>query len=582
LEALLYPPEVIEEIRTGNDIVEVVSAYVQLKQRGGGFVGLCPFHKEKTASFSVSADKQMYYCFGCGASGNVIGFIMQIENHEFPDAIKALADRIRYTLPQRGASREAAKAAVVRERLFEMNRLAARFFYDTLAEGGEAAEYLDSRGLGARVRKKYGLGCASRKWDALCKRLSDEGYGEDEIRTSGLAVPDKKGGLRDKFVNRLMFPIFNAQGKVVGFGGRALDEDGIPKYLNSPETPVFDKSKNLYGINFARVSRTRNLIVVEGYMDVLALAQAGFHNAVAALGTAFNSDHVNVLKKYADTVTLMFDSDDAGETAALRAIQHLNEGGVRTKVLQVKGAKDPDEYINKFGAEAFGELLNTAADQAAFRIEHIRKRHDLTQTDGRVRFVQEAAKLLAGMDSAVEREAHARDVAKTTDISYESIITEIERAADKPLPRDMTALKKRPVRGGDRAVREAQKMLLLIAAYDMQICAAIRAAVTPDELPEPVYARLLEIIYATHESSRVWYAAEAMSNFTDPDEQRRAAEVFAQGELPEKNIDISAADSVRKIKLHNIDMQLTGNENAHEVHELMLQKQRVRKLEIKI
>lgn len=590
LRAVLYPPEVIEEIRTGNDIADVVSSYVPLKPRGSGFVGLCPFHNEKTASFSVSPDKQIYYCFGCGASGNVIGFIMQIENHEFLDAIKLLADRIHYRLPEHGFSREAVQAAAVRERLFEMNKLAARFFYDTLHSNGELAnQYLDSRNLGERIRRKYGLGYSEKKWDALCKHLLNAGYDDHMLRSSGLAVPDKKGGLRDKFVGRLMFPIFNAGGKVVGFGGRTLLEDGVPKYLNSPDTPVFDKSKNLYGINFARASRSRSLIVVEGYMDVLALAQAGFMNVVASLGTAFNKDHVNVLKKYADSVTLLFDSDDAGNAAALRAIQHLVEGGVRTKVLQAKDSKDPDEYINRFGAEAFGELLGTAVDQAAFRIRCIQKRHDLSQTDGRVQFVKETAKLLAELESAVEREVYARDTAKTTGISYDAIVAEIERVAGKPLAPEPIPLRKRPMRGDDRAMREAQKELLLIAAGDSRVCSALIAEIASEELLEPVYARLLDIIFETHKSGRTWYPAEALSNFTDPDEQRRVAEVFVHERNMEdddvvdsKRLAISVSDSIKKIRLYNIDRKLESNENAHEVQELMAQKQKVRNFSLNL
>ena len=591
---MFYPPEVIEEIRTGNDIVDVVSSYVQLKPRGGGFVGLCPFHNEKTASFSVSPDKQIYYCFGCGASGNVIGFIMQVENHEFLDSVRFLAERIHYTLPEHGFSREAIGAAAARENLYEMNRLAARFFYDTLVSESDvpnpASVYLDARGVGKRVRKKYGLGYTGKKWDALYKLLLNEGYDDNAILNSGLVVPDKKGGVRDKFIGRLMFPIFAPGGKVVGFGGRTLDEDGVPKYLNSPDTVVFDKSKNLYGINFARVSRARNLIVVEGYMDVLALAGAGFANAVASLGTAFNKEHVNVLKKYADEVTLLFDSDDAGTAAVLRAIEHLVDGGVRTKVLQVTNAKDPDEYINKFGAGEFNELLYTAVDQAAFRIGCIKKRHNMMQTDGRVQFIREVAKLLAGLESDVEREAYARDTANATGISYNSIASEIERAMGKPLKKEPIPLKRRKEKGDDRAVREAQRALVLITAGDRRVYVAIRENIVPEELPDPVYARLLELIYNTHKNGKEWFPAEALSNFTDSDEQRRAAEVFVQGknftnsgEIDSGRLAIIASGSISKIKTHNIDRQLLeSNKNAEKANELMAEKQKIRNLSINI
>ena len=348
---MYYPDDVIEEVRTRNDIVDVISQYVNLKKKGANYFGLCPFHNEKTASFSVNSEKQFYYCFGCGAAGNVFSFLMEMENLDFPEAMKKLAERAHINLPEPEKSAQVIAAEQTKQRLFDIHTAAGRYFYDCLQEkqGEQARAYLTKRQMDPRMARKFGIGYSPDSYDALFKHLKEKGFTLSDILKSGLVLENKDGkGYHDRFRGRLMFPIFDVQGRVVGFGGRILAK-GEPKYLNSPETILFSKSRNLYGLNFAKAAKKRELILVEGYMDMLSIYQAGFKNVVASLGTAFNNDHARTLKRFADDVILLYDSDEAGTNAALRAIPVLVKNGFRVKVTQVPDGKDPDEFIKKYG-----------------------------------------------------------------------------------------------------------------------------------------------------------------------------------------------------------------------------------------
>ncbi len=593
---MLYPQEVIDEVRLANDIVGLVSSYVpSLKQKGNTFFGLCPFHSEKSASFSVSPDKQFFYCFGCGAAGNAISFIMKVENYDFTDTIRFLADRVHYQLPDRSMSQEAKQNATIKEQIFEMNKLAARFYFDELAsdKNSLANEYLDKRKISSKTRVRFGLGFASKKRDALYKYLQEKGYSTEVILKSGLAVPSKREGFgyHDRFIDRLMFPIVNAQGKIVGFGGRIL-ENGEPKYLNSPETLAFEKSKNLYGINFARLAKTKNLIIVEGYMDVISLHQAGFENAVAALGTAFNSEHVNLLKKYADSVTLIFDSDSAGVSATLRAIAALAPSGIKTKVLNIKEAKDPDEYIKLYGSENFGNLLQTAVSHITFQVDCIRKKFDLSLIDGRVQFTQEVAKILKTLDSAVEREVYTKEVSLLTQISQKAIEEETSKLIDKPLV-DIKTVKRENINiiKKDKLVQKGiiqlQKELISLVAQDVRIYRSIKEHIKPEDLPDHTYSRLLAYIYSLHEASKHWYAADAINLFTEQEDLQKAAEIFidvrgfSEG-MSDKEKVHEASDIVRKIILYNIDKQALGNTDSEKLLELMALRRKINNLNINL
>lgn len=350
---MYYPEELIEEVRTRNDIVEVISGYVRLQKKGSNYFGLCPFHNEKSPSFSVSPGKQMYYCFGCGAGGNVITFLMEYENQTFPEAVRTLAQRAGIALPEADDSKEARQADSRRAKLLEINKEAAKYFYYQLrtGRGSVGMEYLRKRELSDETMNHFGLGYANKYSNDLIQYLKSKGYSEDLIRDAGLCNVDEKHGMYDKFWNRVMFPIQDINHRVIGFGGRVMG-DGKPKYLNSPETEIFDKSRNLYGLNFARTSRKGNVILCEGYMDVIAMHQAGFTQAVASLGTAFTSGQASLLRRYANEILLSYDSDGAGVNAALRAIGILKEAGMTGRVINLEPYKDPDEFT-QINSEVF-------------------------------------------------------------------------------------------------------------------------------------------------------------------------------------------------------------------------------------
>ena len=358
---MYYPEELVEEIREKNDIVEVVGTYVKLQRKGSSYFGLCPFHNEKSASFSVSPEKQMYYCFGCGAGGNVFTFIMEYENYSFPEALKYLADRAGVKLPEQEYSQEEKQKQDLRMQVLELNKMAANYFYYQLRteNGVQAMQYLKNRKLDDETIKGFGLGFANKYSDDLYKYMKKKGIRDELLKESGLVNADEKRGMYDKFWNRVIFPILDVNNRVIGFGGRVMG-DGKPKYLNSPETVVFDKSRNLYGLNIARTTRKKYLLVCEGYMDVISMHQAGFKNAVASLGTALTEKHAALLKRYTNEVILTYDSDDAGVRAALRAIPLVKQAGLRARVLHMDPYKDPDEFIKALGSEKFQERIDQA------------------------------------------------------------------------------------------------------------------------------------------------------------------------------------------------------------------------------
>ncbi len=561
---MFYPQNVIDDVRMGNDIIDVINKYTTLKQRGSNYFGLCPFHKEKSPSFSVSPDKQLYYCFGCGASGNVISFIMQKENYDFVETVKFLAQRINYTLPQEQYSNEAKEKNEIKNQLYEIHKKAARHFYDNLNSklGETAVKYLDKRNIIINIRRKYGLGYSFFKND-LYKFLKDNGYNDDIILESGLVLRDKNGGFYDRFINRLMFPIIDVQGRIIGFGGRSLDtsESGrkTPKYLNSPDTPIFNKSHNLYSINFARNSKTREFILVEGYMDVISLYQAGFHNAVAALGTAFNENHANALKRYADKVILLFDSDDAGEKAVLRAIPVLVASGIYPKVMQVTNAKDPDEFINKYGAKEFASLLSGSKSYISFQIKAKLKEYDLNDISQRIDFTKQAAKIISTLTSPIEREAFIKETAEITSLSFESInkeIKSIDNAAEINLNSKKYNIKK--YKQSSVGVDDARRSIINICASDRLIGKKIMKILKPKELIEDIYVKALEMIFEIYQKEEVVYPAELVSCFQSIEEQRKISDIFMLNYNFENDEAVQNAvnDQLRLIKRTYIDNEI--------------------------
>ncbi|MCD8368700.1 MAG: DNA primase [Clostridiales bacterium] len=422
---MAIPEAFLEELNERVDLVDVASGYTTLQKKGNRYWGCCPFHSEKTPSFSITPEKQMYYCFGCHKGGHLINFVMEAEGVGFVDAVAILAQRAGMPMPEDNGNRGEAKK---RERLLNLNKEAARYFHANLTgpQGQRGQDYFAQRGLSRRTVTNFGLGYSLPEWDGLIKAMTELGYSKLELLEAGLAVQSQKGGVYDRFRGRVMFPIIDLRGNVIGFGGRVLD-DSTPKYLNSPDTVIYNKSKNLFALNLAKKSKAGYLILTEGYMDTIALHQGGFDCAVASLGTSLTENHARLLAKYTKEVVISYDGDQAGINAAQRAIGLLNKTGVNVRVLRVTGAKDPDEYIKKYGHNAFQRLIDDAAGQVPYRIAQIQQKYDLTADDQKVQYLQEAADLLARLGSPVEREIYGAQAAEAAGIDKSAMLSEVER-----------------------------------------------------------------------------------------------------------------------------------------------------------
>ena len=526
---MYYPEELVEEIRSKNDIVDVISSYVRLQKKGSSYFGLCPFHNEKSPSFSVSRQKQMYYCFGCGAGGNVFTFLMEYENYSFVEALKYLADRAGVELPEPEYSGEAKKRADTKAILLEINKAAAQYFYVQLLrpQGGHALTYLKDRKLSDDTIKAFGLGYSNKYSDDLYKYLKAKGYKDDMISQAGLISIDEKYGVHDKFWNRVMFPIMDVNSRVIGFGGRVMG-DAKPKYLNSPETIIFDKSRNLYGLNRARKSRKPYFLLCEGYMDVISLHQAGFTNAVASLGTALTPGHAALIKRYVNEVYLTYDSDEAGTKAALRAGPILREVGITAKIIRMEPYKDPDEFIKNLGAEAFEERIQKARNGFMFSLEILERDYDMTSPEGRTDFMKEAARKLTEFDEEIERNNYIDAVAGTYHVGSEDLKKLVGRMAvqtglAKPVERPRSTRSQNLDK--EDGTRKSQKILLTWMASDENVFAQIQKYIHPEDFPEGIYRTVAELLYAQHEQGKL-NPAQIMNHFTDEEEHREVAALF--------------------------------------------------------
>ena len=528
---MYYPDELVEEVREKNDIVDVISGYVRLKKQGNNYFGLCPFHNEKSPSFSVSQNKQMFHCFGCGAGGNVYTFVMQYENYTFPEAVGFLAGRAGVTLPEVSYDEDARKKENRRARILELNKAAAKFYYFMLRspQGTFGMEYLKNRALSDETINRFGLGCSSKYSDELLKYLRKQGYSDELMRDAGLVNYDEKNGLYDKFWNRVMFPIQDINHRVIGFGGRVMG-DGKPKYLNSPETVVFDKSRNLYGLNHARTSRKNHMILCEGYMDVIAMHQAGFTEAVASLGTAFTSGQASLLKRYAKEVLLTYDSDEAGIKAALRAIPILKEAGLTARVIRLDPYKDPDEFIKNLGAEAFQKRIEEAENSFFFEIRVLQKNYRMDDPASQTEFYRAIAEKLCGFPEELERENYLTAVAREFMIqpeqlrkmvvSYAARMGGIQEAAARPKP---TADHKK---AQEDAGRTSQKLLLTWLVDEPEVYPIVRRYVTPQDFTVELYQKTAERLFADMDRGSPNPAA-IISMFTEEEEQREVAAMFS-------------------------------------------------------
>lgn len=529
---MLYPQEIIEEVRARNDIVDVISGYVRLQKRGASYFGLCPFHNEKSPSFSVTPGKQMYYCFGCGAGGNVITFIQQYENASFPEAVKMLADRAGIKLPEAEYSEEARRRGNRLTKLLAVNKEAAKYFYFQLRapQGRQGLAYLKKRELSDETIHKFGLGYANKTSDDLSRYLKEKGFSEDVIQEAGLAAFDERFGLHDKFWNRVIFPIQDSNHRVIGFGGRVMG-DGTPKYLNSQETPVFDKSRNLYGLNFARSSRKNQFILCEGYMDVITMHQAGFTQAVASLGTAFTGGQASLLKRYAEEVLLAYDSDGAGVKAALRAIGILREAGLTGRVISFAPYKDPDEFIKAEGAEAFEKRLAEAENSFFFEIRILSQEFDLRDPAGKTKFQREIAKKLCGFSEEAERENYIEAIAERYHIGFENLRQLVNSAAAqtgliRPVERPKSGIQQKKAQENNE--RKAQRMLISLLADRPEIYPKIKKYITVEDFTEELYKTVAQRLFAQLEEGKA-DPAGILDLFAEEEEQKQVAELFHTG-----------------------------------------------------
>ena len=526
---MYYAEDVIEEVRSRNDIVSVISEYVKLQRKGSSYFGLCPFHNEKSPSFSVSPDKQMYYCFGCGAGGNVFTFIQEYENYSFPEAMKFLAERAGITLPEKEYSQEERRAQDLRTRILNVNKMAAKYYYYQLRteNGRQAMEYLKNRCLSDETIRSFGLGYSNKYSNDLYLYLKKQGVSDELLRESGLMNVDGRNGMYDKFWNRVIFPIMDVNNRVIGFGGRVMG-DGKPKYLNSPETAVFDKSRNLYGLNVARTARKKSMLVCEGYMDVISMHQAGFKNSVASLGTALTTQHASLLKRYTDEVILTYDSDGAGIKAALRAIPMLKAAGISTRVLHMNPYKDPDEFIKTLGPEAFQERMDQAENSFLFEISILERDFDMHDPEGKTGFYQAAARKLMEFDQELERENYIQAVAERYQISFDSLRKMVNREAMRgAVPRREREEVVRPQKKREKedGKKTSQRLLLTWLIEQKGLYEKISAYISPEDFTDPLYREVAEKLFEQLKTGEV-NPARILSAYEDAEQQREVAALF--------------------------------------------------------
>lgn len=583
--------EIISNICDENDIIDYVSQYVSLKKSGRDYSGLCPFHNEKTPSFHVSQEKQLFHCFGCGASGNLVQFVMRTENLDFVDALKLLADRAGIIIPEDDdfSNDDHEK----KKRILAMNKYAARFFYNCLKDSGIGAKgqlYFQKRSIPWKTVTVFGLGYASEKRDMLLKYLMSKGFKAEEIVDAGLAV-SRDGKIYDKFRDRVMFPIIDVRGNVIGFGGRILHNNKeingykIPKYLNSPETAVFDKGKNLFSLNLAKNAKSTEIILCEGYMDVISVYQAGIHNIVATLGTAITENQAKLMMRYANEILICYDSDEAGTKAALRAIDIINEVGGRSRVIRLKNAKDPDEYINKNGIEKFKETVKQAMPSTEFKISLIKKQYDLTDTDSKILFINEVVNIFVSIKDAVEVDAYITKISEDTGISRDAIVSKYrektskgtyKRIPDKTEYQKKSAQRQRSAEknsGVSSGLLEAEKRLLGLISQSKKLYKIAVTQIRAEEFSTPVYRHLADSIYNCYENGLVPEPAMILNSFNG-DDISEASEVFYNLEIYSGD-EATVRELLYTIKLERMNIRINSETNAAILAQLFTERQKL-------
>ncbi len=590
---MFYPEEVIEEVRSRNDIVDVISGYVKLQKKGNTYFGLCPFHNEKTPSFSVSKDKGMFYCFGCAEAGNVITFIMKYENYTFVEALKFLAERSGVDLPEMQQSEAEINKANKKLQILEINKLAANFFYWELGEkSGEIARtYLKNRGMTDEVIRRFGLGYSPKDGRKLYRYLKGKGFADGLLMESGLFSADERNGAYCKFWNRVMFPIMDANSRVIGFGGRVMGE-GEPKYLNSPETLLFDKSRNLYGLNYARKSKAGYLIVCEGYMDVIALQKSGFTGAVASLGTAFTSGQASLIRRYVDQVYLTYDSDEAGTRAALRALPILKEAGISGKIIRMDPFKDPDELIGKEGEEGFQKRIDAAQNGFMYSLKVLEREFDMNSPEGKTKYMNAVAERLTTFEEEIERNNYIEAVADAYHIAFDDLKQLVTKAAlrlgqAKVVKRPQQASAKRKEREDGEEL--SQKILLTWIADNPEVYDSLKEFLEKTDFTKKIYQEIYGLLVKQYEEGRV-NQAMIINHFTDDDEHKEAASIFnskIRGLGTQEEQKKSIIDTLQKVKACSLKEQVKALDptDISGLQEIMKKKQALqdlRKIEIKL
>ena len=585
----MYASEVIDEVVSRSDIVDIISGYIKLKKNGSSYVGLCPFHNEKSPSFSVSPGKQLYHCFGCGVGGNVITFVMEYENYTFLEAVKYLADKAGMQLPETSYSEEEKKNRDLKAKLLEINKIAATYYYHQLkAENGKIGlSYLQKRGLSDTTINRFGLGYAGQTSNALYQYLKSKGYDDALLKETGLFTYER--GIHDKFWNRVMFPIMDINNKVIGFGGRVMG-DAKPKYLNSPETKLFDKSRNLYGLNIARTARKNNLIICEGYMDVISMHQAGFNQAVASLGTALTPGQARLMKRYTDQVLITYDSDEAGTKAAMRAIPILKEAGLSTKVINMQPYKDPDEFIKALGAEAFQERIDNASNSFMYEIGVIEKKYDRSDPESSTEFEREVARKLTGFSQKLERDNYLNAVCRKFNIqmdgmrelvaSYGNQSGILERKDERPrVSMQQTAKKKR-----DSGVRQAEKILLTWMIDDGEIFKKVKEYIEPSDFIDPLLRDVADKLYSQFDEGYV-NPASIINTYATDEEHNEVAALFSadlNDDLNKNEREKALNDTVIKVKSNSLEHALNNTSDGHQMQELLMQQMKLKNIYIHI
>lgn len=584
---MYYTEEQIEEVRSKSDIVQIIGRYVNLKRTGSSYVGLCPFHSEKSPSFNVSPSRQIYKCFGCGVAGNVITFIMEYENYTFPEAMEFLAEQAGVTISKSELSPEMKREKNLRTELVQINAKAASYYYAKLKSpaGKTGYEYFLSRGLSEETIRHFGLGYAGQGGSELYRYLKNQGYADQVLKETGLFKMDERG-VYDKFWNRVMFPIMDINNRVIGFGGRVMG-DAKPKYLNSPETKLFNKSKNLFGLNYAKLGKKKNIILCEGYMDVIAMHQAGFTNAVASLGTAFTSEQAVILRRYTDEVLLTYDSDQAGVKAALRAIPMLRDAGINARIVHMEPYKDPDEFIKGLGSEEFEKRMAEAQNAFLFEIDVLRKSYDISDPEQKTKFDHEMAAKLLVFEDKVQRDNYIETLSAKYSIKKEDLRGLVIKSANRiPANKGNANVHSEGYNRNIKKVKESgiehsYKLLLSWLADEPNLFDDVSKIINKDDFEEEPYRKAAALLYEQFENGEV-IPARIINYFEEADEQKAIADIFQttfKVKMEKDDMEKALNEIVYKIKKYSIDKKLKNMTDINNLQNLMIEKNKLQNRE---